>query len=368
VTGTPVEEFDYVLPEGAIAQEPVEPRGSARLLVALDPDGGLGHRRVDDLPELLGPGDVLVVNDSRVIPARLHLRKATGARVEVMLLAPVEGAGDAWEALVRPGRRLRPGTLLHLMEERPAGDAGREHGGEAPLGRAVVEVGEPVTDPGGRGHAGDGAAAGVRLVRLLDATLPEHHGEVPLPPYIHRPLEDPERYQTVYARRAVSVAAPTAGLHFTPELLDRCRAAGAEVHAVELAVGLGTFRPITATNVEDHAMHPERYRVPDATIAACRGARRVVAVGTTALRALETVAAGGPSEGETRLYVHGDHPWGLVDVLLTNFHLPRSSLLVLLASFAGRRWRALYEEALGAGYRFLSFCDALLVVRHDGGR
>jgi S-adenosylmethionine:tRNA ribosyltransferase-isomerase len=208
----------------------------------------------------------------------------------------------------------------------------------------------------------------VRLVRLLDPSLPERHGRLPLPPYIQGDLADPERYQTVYARRAVSVAAPTAGLHFSPELLDRCRAAGASVHAVELAVGLGTFRPISTPNVEEHRMHPERYRVPEETLRACREARRVIAVGTTALRSLETVAAGGPLQGETRLYVHGEHPFGLVDVLLTNFHLPRSSLLVLLASFAGPRWRTLYEEALSEGYRFLSFGDAMLVVRRDGGR
>lgn len=344
MTGTPLEAFDYDLPEGSIAQQPIEPRGSARLLVAVDSGGAVAHRRVDDLPELLGPGDVLVVNDSRVIPARLHLQKASGGLVEVMLLAQVDGEGDTWEALVRPGRRLREDMTLHV----PAPDG-------AP-GAAVLVIGERRGDDG------------VRLVRLLDPGLPARHGEVPLPPYIHEDLADPERYQTVYARRPVSVAAPTAGLHFTPELLDRCRLAGADVHAIELAVGLGTFRPISADNVEDHVMHPERYRVPAETVAACRAARRVVAIGTTALRALETVAAGGPPEGETRLYVHGDYPWGLVDVLLTNFHLPRSSLLVLLSSFAGPRWRGLYDEALTAGYRFLSFGDAMLVVRQDGGR
>jgi S-adenosylmethionine:tRNA ribosyltransferase-isomerase len=351
VTGTPIGDFDYDLPEDAIAQVPVEPRGSARLLVAIDPAGDVVHRRVDDLPELLGPGDVLVVNDSRVIPARLHLRKATGGHVEVLLLAPVDGSPDTWQALVRPGRRLREGTELHAAADP-----------DMPPGPAMLAIGGRVA---GRD---DEAATGVRIVRLLDPELPARHGQVPLPPYIHRELEDPERYQTVYARRPVSVAAPTAGLHFTPDLLDRCRAAGAEVRTLELAVGLGTFRPITVAAVEDHAMHPERYRVPPETLDACRRARRVVAVGTTALRALETVAAGGPVEGETTLYVHGDHPWGLVDVLLTNFHLPRSSLLVLLSAFAGPRWRDLYAEALAAGYRFLSFGDAMLVVRHDGGR
>jgi S-adenosylmethionine:tRNA ribosyltransferase-isomerase len=355
--GTPVEAFDYDLPEEAIAQLPAEPREAARLLVAVEPGGSVAHRRVHDLPELLRPGDALVVNDSRVIPARLHLRKSTGGQVEVLLLAPLTDGPGLWEALVRPARRVPAGTLLYLPPK-PTSD-----GPADTAAGAVVEVGGHRPAPDGSPDAG-----GVRLVRLLDASLPERHGLVPLPPYIHGDLADPERYQTVYARRPVSVAAPTAGLHFTPELLERCRAAGAAVHAVELAVGLGTFRPITAASVEDHPMHPERYRVPAETLRACREAGRVVAVGTTALRALETVAAGGPLEGETRLYVHGDHRFGLVDVLLTNFHLPRSSLLVLLASFAGPRWGALYGEALRQGYRFLSFGDAMLVGRHDGGR
>lgn len=349
--GTPLEAFDYELPEAAIAQVPVEPRSAARLLVATDPAGAVAHRSVADLPRLLGPGDVLVVNDTRVIPARLLLAKETGGQVEVLLLAPEPAAGEGiWQALVRPGRRLRPGVRL------------------LPAGAAAHDA-APVVEVLGRAAAGeDGDDEGVRLVRLLDPQVAEHHGRLPLPPYIRSAPGDPERYQTVYARRASSVAAPTAGLHFTPELLADCRASGAQVVDLELSVGLGTFRPISAATVEQHRMHAEHYRVPPATLEACRGARRVVAIGTTALRALETVAAGGPVEGATRLYVHGDYPWRLVDVLLTNFHLPRSSLLVLLAAFAGERWRDLYGEALAAGYRFLSFGDAMLVVRRDGGR
>jgi S-adenosylmethionine:tRNA ribosyltransferase-isomerase len=189
------------------------------------------------------------------------------------------------------------------------------------------------------------------------------YGTVALPPYIHEPLADPERYQTVYADRPGSVAAPTAGLHLTDEVLARCRERGAAVHSVDLAVGLATFRPLEGGRVEDHVMHSERYRVPAETMAACRQAERVVAVGTTTVRALETAAATGELEGESRLYIRPGFRFAVVDALMTNFHLPRSSLLVLLEAFCGRRWRSLYKEALGQGYRFLSFGDAMLVGR-----
>jgi S-adenosylmethionine:tRNA ribosyltransferase-isomerase len=220
----------------------------------------------------------------------------------------------------------------------------------------TVEVGASVGD-------------GRRRVRLraadgTDAALAAH-GVVPLPPYIHTPLADPERYQTVYAAAPGSVAAPTAGLHLTEAVLDRCRARGIEVAAVDLAVGLDTFRPVTAERAEDHQIHSERYRVPAETLAACRRARRVVAVGTTTTRALES-AATGPAEGSTELFIHGDYPFRVVDVLLTNFHMPRSSLLLLLAAFCGDRWRELYACALAEGYRFLSFGDAMLVARRAG--
>jgi S-adenosylmethionine:tRNA ribosyltransferase-isomerase len=339
---TPLAGFDYDLPEQSIAQVPIEPRTAARLLDALDPQAPAVDRGIDDLPGLLCSGDVLVVNESRVLPARLELRKSTGGHVEVLLLAPrgsdPSEPGAVWEALVRPARRVRAGTVLSVGSQ------------------AVVEI-------VGRSGEEEDSDAGVHLVRLIDPETAAACGTVPLPPYIHKRLGDPERYQTVYARSPGSVAAPTAGLHFTDELLHRCRSAGATVARLDLAVGLGTFRPMTCEVVEDHPMHAERYRVPESTLAACRQARRVIAVGTTALRALETVAAGAPLEGETRLFVHGNFEWRIVDVLLTNFHLPRSSLLVLLDAFAGPRWRELYSVALSRGYRFLSFGDAMIVGR-----
>jgi S-adenosylmethionine:tRNA ribosyltransferase-isomerase len=286
-----------------------------------------------------------VVNTTRVLPARLQLRKQTGGAVEVLLLERT--AAGPWEALVRPARRVRPGTRLVA-----APDLTVVVGGDGPGdGTRLVELEVP---------------AGVGELDVLD-----RHGAVPLPPYITAPLADPERYQTVFADRPGSVAAPTAGLHLTPAVLDLCRAAGARVEAVELVVGLGTFRPMEVDAVEDHHMHAERYRVPEATVAACDEARaaggRVVAVGTTTVRALESAALSGALEGRTELFIHRPWPWRLVDVLMTNFHLPRSSLLVLVDAFVGPRWRALYAEALRAGYRFLSFGDAMWLVRSEPG-
>jgi S-adenosylmethionine:tRNA ribosyltransferase-isomerase len=334
-------DFDYHLPERAIAQRPVEPRDAARLLVDAPLAGGrVAHRTVADLPDLVRPGDVLVVNTTRVLPARLRLRKPSGGEVEVLLLE--RDPGGEWEALVRPSRRVRPGTRLAAGPD------------------LEVEVG------------GEGAGDGTRRVTLRVAegedelAVLDRHGIVPLPPYIHIPLADPERYQTVFAERPGSVAAPTAGLHLTPQVLARCREAGARVEPVDLRVGMGTFRPMSAPKVEDHHMHAERFAVPAATLAACEAARagggRVVAVGTTSVRALESAAASGELEGRTELFIH--RPWAprLVDVLLTNFHLPRSSLLVLLDALVGPRWRDLYAEALAEGYRFLSFGDAMLVA------
>ncbi len=222
-----------------------------------------------------------------------------------------------------------------------------------------MEVGEPL----GPDHDG----AGTRRVRLLDPSVVARAGSMPLPPYIRRPLGDPDRYQTVYsAERDLvdrSAAAPTAGLHFTPDLLEACREAGARLARVDLAIGLDTFRPVTAETAEDHVIHTERYRVPPETVTACAAARRVVAVGTTAVRALESAAATGVLAGRTDLYIHGDHRFRVVDVLVTNFHLPRSSLLLLVEAFCGPVWRQLYAEALESGFRFLSFGDAMVVAR-----
>lgn len=333
--------FDYPLPDRAIAQHPAEPRDAARLLVDRGADHAPGHLHVRDLPGLLGPGDVVVVNTTRVLRARLHLRKPTGGAVEVLLLEPVEGG--AWEALVRPGRKVPPGSVLTPVA------AGGPH--------LEVEVGDRLDD-------------GRRLVRLrtddLAAAL-ARHGEVPLPPYITEPLADPERYQTVYADEPGSVAAPTAGLHLTEAVLDGIRAAGAEVVGVDLWVGLGTFRPISADHVEDHEMHTERFVVPETTWEACRRAGRVVAVGTTTVRALESAAALGRLSGRTDLFLRPGSRLAVVDVLLTNFHLPRSSLLVLVEAFAGPHWRDLYDVALAEGYRFLSFGDAMLLGRDGAG-
>ncbi|HEX9993751.1 MAG TPA: tRNA preQ1(34) S-adenosylmethionine ribosyltransferase-isomerase QueA [Acidimicrobiales bacterium] len=332
-----MDRFDYGLPPSAIAQVPAEPRSAARLLV----DGGPGrppaHRTVADLPDLVGPGDVLVVNDTRVIPARLALRKATGGEAEVLLLEPHPAGG--WEALVRPGRRLPPGTVL-----RP--DAADD-------GFAAV-VGEDLGD--GRRRVDLCLPPG-----LAEADALARHGAVPLPPYLTGGLPDPERYQTVYAAHPGSVAAPTAGLHLTPEVLDRCRERGALVATVDLSVGIGTFRPVTVDDPAEHRMHAERYRVPAATMDACRAARRVVAVGTTTVRALEAAAATGDLEGRTDLFVRRGFPFRVVGALLTNFHLPRSSLLLLVDAFVGDRWRDLYATALADGYRFLSFGDAMFL-------
>lgn len=335
--------FDYELPGGSIAQTPIEPRDRARLLVDTGPDRLPEHRTVADLPAYLRPGDVVVVNTTRVLPARLILRKPTGGEVEVLLLERL--ATGAWEALVRPSRKLRSGTVLTAGP-----DLDVRFGGPGPNdGEGTREVALAVPH-------------GVDEFDVL-----ERYGVVPLPPYITAPLADPDRYQTVFADRPGSVAAPTAGLHLTPGVLHGCRAAGARVEPVELLVGMGTFRPMTAPKIEDHHMHAERYQVPPGTLAACERARadggRVVAVGTTSVRALESAALSRELEGRTELFIHRPWHWLLVDVLMTNFHLPRSSLLVLVDAFVGPRWRELYGTALAQGYRCGSFGDAMLLER-----
>lgn len=332
--------FDYELPPERIAQTPIEPRDAARLLVGRG-SGSPEHSHVRDLPDMLRTGDLVVVNETKVIPARLMLRRTTGGKAEVLMLEPLDGERKVWEALVRPGRKLKPGERLL-----------------APDGSAVVEIGE-------RTAAGDTFTVAVLgSIDTLDVLA--DHGEMPLPPYITEQLDDPDRYQTVYAREPGSAAAPTAGLHFTPQLLGRLDDRGIDVAKVELVVGLDTFRPIDTDDPLQHRMHTERYRVPADTMERCRAADRVVAVGTTTVRALETAAARGELQGRTDIFIHRGFDWRVVDVLMTNFHLPRTTLLMMIDAFVGDRWRDLYDEALREHYRFLSFGDAMLLERIEG--
>ncbi len=305
-------ELDYELPPELIAQEPPARRGDSRLLVHDRATGDVRHRRFGDLPDELH-GELAVVNDTRVVPARIPIEHPRG---EVLLLEPV-GAG-VWEALARPTRRLRAGARYGPVEL-------LEHLGE---GRWRVRLdGEPA-------------------------------GQVPLPPYIEVPLADPARYQTVYAREAGSAAAPTAGLHFTPELLRAL-----DVERVTLHVGLDTFRPVTAEDLAEHELHGERYEVRPEAWERIREAERVLAVGTTTVRVLETLARGAPLAGRTSLFVTPGFEFRRVDALLTNFHLPRSTLLALVMAFAGvERMRELYRVAIEERYRFYSFGDAMLIL------
>ena len=309
-------ELDYELPPELIAQRPLERRDESRLLVADRASGEARHRRFRDLRSELPDGALVVVNDTRVIPARIRVRRETGGAAEVLLLEPV---GDGlWEALARPTRRLRAGTRLGPVE--------------------LVE------------HTGGGRW----LVRLEGQPA----GEAPLPPYITEPLADAERYQTVYAEDPGSAAAPTAGLHFTPELL-----AGLDVERVTLHVGLDTFRPVTAEDLADHEIHSERYRVEPDAWERIRAAERVVAVGTTTVRVLESLARGAPLEGRTELFITPGFDFRRVDALVTNFHLPRSTLLALVMAFAGvEETRRLYRLAIEERYRFYSFGDAMLLL------
>lgn len=341
-----ISDFDYDLPPELIAQEPLAQRDASRLLVLDRKTGALRHHVFRDLPSLLRPGDLLVVNRSRVFPARLLGRRAGGGEAEVLLLRDL--GGDIWEALVRPGRRLRVGARVHVDD-----------------GLQVEVLGGPAP------------ADGRRRVRLLarsgDAARElERLGHVPLPPYIRRADRpgDRVRYQTVYAQERGSVAAPTAGLHFTPELLAGLRPRGIERAEVVLHIGPGTFRPVQVEDVRDHAVPAEPYVVPEETSAAVSRTRarggRVVAVGTTTTRVLETAAddhgrvtAG---EGETGLVIAPGYRFRAVDVLVTNFHLPRSSLLLLVSAFAGReRILEAYAEAVRLEYRFYSYGDAMVV-------
>jgi S-adenosylmethionine:tRNA ribosyltransferase-isomerase len=309
-------ELDYDLPAELIAQQPADPRDSSRLLVYDRATGDVRHRRFSELPEELTRGELVVVNDSRVIPARLRLRRETGGAAEVLLLEPA--GNGVWEALARPSAKLRPGERLGPVE-------------------FVERLG------------------GGRWLVLLEG---EPDGETPLPPYITEPLPDPGRYQTVYARDPGSAAAPTAGLHFTPELLARL-----DVEHVTLHVGLDTFRPLTEQTLEAHELHGERYSVTPEAWTRIEEADRVLAAGTTALRVLETLAGGGPLEGRTELFVTPGYEFRRVDAMLTNFHLPRTTLLALVMAFAGvEQTRDVYRVAVAERYRFYSFGDAMLIL------
>jgi S-adenosylmethionine:tRNA ribosyltransferase-isomerase len=341
-------DFEYHLPAELIAQEPLADRAASRLLVLERASGAIRHRRFVDLAELVRPGDVLVVNTSRVIPARLHGTRegGSGKRAPAEILLVRELADHTWLAMGHPGGKLRPGRRVRLGD-----DSGIE----------ILEV----------------LGGGLRRVRFtgpLDAraTL-ARYGETPLPPYIHRPPApaDRERYQTVFALHEGSVAAPTAGLHFTPELLDRMRAAGAEVATLDLHIGPGTFKPVEVEDLDAHPMHAERYEVSAAAAAAVNAARAtggaVWAVGTTVVRTLETVAddAGRvqAGAGETRAFIHPPYTFRAVDKLVTNFHLPRSTLLMLVCAFGGYdAVMTAYREAIRHGYRFYSYGDAMAIL------
>ena len=328
------DEFDYDLPPELIAQEPIEPRSAARLLVDLGSRPS-EHLQVSQFPDLVGEGDLVVVNETRVLPARLSLKRGSGGSVEILLLELVDGR--RWRALARPGRKLREGeVLLSSGEQEVVEIVGRDSSDD---GQFIVEL---LAEP-------------ERLAEI---------GEMPLPPYITTPLADPERYQTVYAKRAASAAAPTAGLHFTPELMEQVEASGARIARVELVVGLDTFRPLAVDDVRQHRMHSEQFSVPEHVLAEIADARRVIAVGTTATRAIETAGTTGRLSGRTDIFISRGFRWSVVDVMLTNFHLPRTTLLVMIDAFVGRRWRDLYEEAIRERYRMLSFGDAMLLDRH----
>lgn len=348
----PTAAFEYNLPAELIARFPVEHRGESRLLVLDAGRDAIADRRFPDVAKYLEPGDALVINDTRVFPARLRGRKPSGAEAEVFLLRPLassagERPAERWEALVRPGGKLKPGR------------------------RVVVTAGFEVAIE-------DSVEGGGRIVRLEGDgdpwALVQRYGEVPLPPYIDRKTEpsDRERYQTVYARHRGSVAAPTAGLHFTDELLDELKSAAVSVVAITLHIGLGTFRPVDADMPSGHALHHEPYTVTEDAArtlnAVRRGGGAVWAVGTTAARTLETVVdADGrfvAGSGSTGLFIHPPYDFRGVDRLLTNFHLPRSSLLMLVAAFAGHRLTMeAYRHAIRERYRFYSYGDAMLVLR-----
>lgn len=328
-------EFDYYLPPELIAQQPLEDRAASRMLVLDRARGVWADHLFRDFPGYLRPGDCLVLNDSRVFPSRLHGRREYGTgQVEVFLTKPLSSDALTWEALVHPGRKMRTGERIIISED---------------LTAEILARGE----------------YGERTVRLLPRgdlyDVLDRVGHTPLPPYIRRPdtSEDRERYQTVYAAERGSVAAPTAGLHFTPEILDACRAAGAEIARVTLHVGLGTFQPLHTDVLEEVHLHQESFHVPQETVRAMDRASRVVAVGTTSVRAIES----DPLQPETDLFIGPGFNFRRTGAMLTNFHLPRSSLLVLICAFAGKDLAlAAYRHAVEQRYRFFSYGDCMLIL------
>ena len=335
-------DFYFDLPERLIAQTPIPQRDSSRLLVLDKETGAMEHRRFYDIVDYLNPGDCLVLNDSRVLPARLFGARETGGAVEVVLLKDL---GDGvWECLTRPGKKTKPGTVLSF--------------GDGELKGTVIATVE----------------GGNRLIRFdysgIFLEVLERLGKMPLPPYIHEELEDSERYQTVYSKVIGSAAAPTAGLHFTEELLDKIRAKGVQIAFVTLHVGLGTFRPVKAEEIEDHEMHAEYCVIPQETADAVNTARknggRVISVGTTSCRTLESRAEKDgtlkPFSGWTNIFIYPGYAFQCVDSLITNFHLPESTLIMLVSALAGREnVLAAYKEAVEREYRFFSFGDAMLI-------
>lgn len=336
-----VTDFDYDLPQELIAQHPMEPRDNSRLLVVDKKTGEIEHKHFYDLVNYLKPGDVLVFNDTRVIPARLHGTKDTGAHVEVFLLTRRDATD--WEVLVRPGKKLQVGAKINFSDE---------------LSCEVIEH----TDFGGR-------VVRFKYDGIFEEIL-DRLGETPLPPYITAPLEDKERYQTVYNRERGSAAAPTAGLHFTKELLQKIKEIGCEEVFVTLHVGLGTFRPVSEAKIEDHKMHKEFYTVSqeaaDAVNKAKAEGRRIIAVGTTAVRTLEAAGADGQlhaGSSWTNIFIYPGYKFRLVDDLVTNFHLPQSTLLMLVSTLSTREiMLQTYKKAVEEKYRFFSFGDAMFIT------
>ncbi|NET58082.1 MAG: tRNA preQ1(34) S-adenosylmethionine ribosyltransferase-isomerase QueA [Symploca sp. SIO2E6] len=365
--------YDYELPSEQIAQTPLSPRDGSRLLVVASANRH-SHQIFRDLPQLLQPGDLLVLNNTRVLPARLYGHKSTGAPVEVLLLE--EREDNCWLALVKPGRRLQPGAEIWFGEKReqnwsksgsPSNDPYPEqerNWGKSPIPHLKAKV-----------LARDEATSG----RLLQFELPVgislntilgKYGQIPLPPYITDTQATPEQYQTVYAQTPGAIAAPTAGLHFTEELLEKCKARGIGQADVTLHVGVGTFRPVEVENVTEHQMHREWLEVPQLTVDKIRETKqsggRIIAVGTTVVRALEGAVVDGKLQsycGTTELFIYPGYRWQVVEGLITNFHLPRSSLLMLVSAMIGRqRLLNLYQEAIAHQYRFYSFGDAMLIL------